>query len=219
MDPLLQRLAQVDACAVSDALDRAGLAGVALGLAAVSNPARVVGRAVTVQLAPDDGRASKRHLCTAAVDASGPGSVIVVAHDGRTEVAGWGGILSLAAKRRGAEGVVVDGACRDVDESREMGLAVYARAVVPVTARGRIIETGWNLPVSIAGVAVQPGDYVVADGSGVVFVPASRIEAILAVAERIAARERLMAQDVRDGKAVSEVMGADYENMLNRENG
>lgn len=216
MDPLLQRLAQLDACAVSDALDRARLPGVALGLKAVSAPGRVVGRAVTVQLGPDDGRASKRHLCTAAVEASGPGSMIVVAHQGRTEVAGWGGILSLAAKRQGAAGVIVDGACRDVDESREMGLSVYARATVPVTARGRIIEHDWDVPVTIAGVSVSPGDYVIADGSGVVFVPADRIEEILATAERVVARERLMAGDVRRGRPVSEVMGADYETMLNQ---
>lgn len=217
MDPMLERLARLDACAVSDALDRAGLNGVALGLNAVSAGARMAGRAITVQLGPDDGRPSERHLCTRAVEASAPGSVIVVAHDGRTDVAGWGGILSLAAKRRGVEGVVVDGACRDLDESRDLGLTVYARVAVPVTARGRIIETDWNVPVSVAGVSVSPGDYVIADGSGVVFVPAARIGEILATAERIAERERLMAGDVEAGKPVSEVMGADYESMLSRE--
>ncbi len=214
MDPLLTRLAQVDSCAVSDALDRSGIAGVALGLQPVSGRDRVVGRAVTVQLGLEDNRSSKRHLCTAAVDASGPESIIVVAHEGRLNVAGWGGILSLAAKAKGAAGVIVDGACRDVDESREMGLSVYARAAVPRTARGRIIETGWNEPVSISGVNVAPGDYVIADGSGVVFIPAARIDEILAVAERIVAREKRMAAAVLSGKPVTEVMGADYETML-----
>ncbi len=214
MDPLLTRLAQVDSCAVSDALDRSGIAGVALGLQPVSGRDRIVGRAVTVQLGLEDNRSSKRHLCTAAVDASGPESIIVVAHEGRLNVAGWGGILSLAAKAKGAAGVIVDGACRDVDESREMGLSVYARAAVPRTARGRIIETGWNEPVSISGVNVAPGDYVIADGSGVVFIPAARIDEILAVAERIVAREKRMAAAVLSGKPVTEVMGADYETML-----
>lgn len=215
MNGFLERLGQVDACAVSDALDRAGISGVALPLKPLSDVRRIVGRAVTVQLAPDDGRASKRHLCTAAVDASNAESIIVVAHNGRLDVAGWGGILSLAAKRNGVAGVVIDGACRDIDESREMGLAVYGRATVPVTARGRIIETGWNEPVDIAGVTVSPGDYVIADGSGVVFVAADQIEAVLLVAERVVARESLMAAEVRAGKPVAAVMGADYETMLN----
>lgn len=211
---MLARLARLDTCAISDALDRLGIAGVALGIRAVSTNSRITGRAVTVQLGVADGTTAKRHLCTAAVDASGAESIIVVAHEARVDVAGWGGILSLAAKRRGVAGVVVDGACRDVDESREMGLPVYARATVPITARGRIIETGWNEPVSIGGVAVAPGDYVIADGSGVVFVPSARIEEILSIAERVAERERLMANDVRSGRAVAEVMGTNYENML-----
>lgn len=213
-DALLDRLADLDACAVSDALDRAGITGVALGLVALSGGRRICGRAVTVQLGPDDGRTSKRHLGTAAAEASGPGRVIVIAHGARTDVAGWGGILSLAAKTRGAEGVVVDGACRDIDESREMDLPVFARTAVPTTARGRVIEHDWNCEVTIAGVTVAADDLVIADGSGVVFIPADQAEAIIVSAEAIVARERRMAEDVRAGRPVSEVMGASYETML-----
>lgn len=213
-DDLTERLATLDSCAVSDALDRAGLTGAVTALCQLSTTARIVGRAVTVQLGAADGRPTQRHLCTAAVEASGPGRVIVIAHEGRTDVAGWGGILSLAASTRGAEGVVIDGACRDLDESREFGLPVYGRGSVPVTARGRIIEYDWDVPVAIAGVTVSPGDLVIADASGVVFIPADRAEEIVASAAAIAHRERLMAADVRAGKPVSEVMGKTYEDML-----
>lgn len=213
-DDLVQRLARLDACAVSDAMDAAGVTSAVLGIRALSTDQRIAGRAVTVRLGPDIGVKSKRHLCTAAVEASGPGSVIVVANEGRTDVSGWGGILSLAAKQSGVEGVIVDGACRDLDESREMGLPVYARASVAVTARGRVVEEDWNIPITCAERTVAPGDYVIADASGVVFVPADIAPAIIIAAERIAARERLMAADVRAGKPVSEVMGSSYENML-----
>lgn len=214
IDDLVQRLARLDACAVSDAMDAAGVTSAVLGIRALSTDRRIAGRAVTVRLGPDTGIKAKRHLCTAAVEASGPGSIIVVAHNGRTDVAGWGGILSLAAKQNGVEGVIVDGACRDLDESREMGLPVYAQASVAVTARSRIIEEDWNVPVTIAQRTVTPGDYVIADASGVVFVPADIAPSIILAAERIAERERLMAAAVRAGKPVSEVMGASYENML-----
>lgn len=217
MTSLVARLRRLDACAISDALDRVGVTGVALGLSALSVPNRIAGKVITVQLDVADGRKSPRHLCTAAVDGADPESIIVVAHNGRTDVAGWGGILSLGASRRGVQGVVVDGACRDLDESRELGLAVYAKAAVPVTARGRIIETAWNEPVTIASVAVAPGDLVIADGSGVVFVPAARAEEVVALAETIVARERLMAEDVRAGKPVAEVMGTSYESMLTKD--
>lgn len=213
-DPLLDRLAHLDTCALSDAMDRHGIAGVALGLRALTLTARIVGRATTVQLAPDDGRTSKRHLCTAAVDASGPGSIVVIAHNGRMDVAGWGGILSTAACQRGVEGVVIDGVCRDIDESRELGLPVYGRGGVPVTARGRVIETDWNVPVTIAGITVSPGDYVVCDGSGVAIVPSAQADTVIATAATIAERERLMAEAVQNGIPVSEVMGGNYETML-----
>jgi 4-hydroxy-4-methyl-2-oxoglutarate aldolase len=214
MDELLERLRGLDSCAVSDALDRLGLSGVALGLAQLSTTRRIVGRAVTVQLGPDDGRTSKRHLCTAAVESADAQSVIVIAHRGRVDVAGWGGILSLAASRRHVAGVVIDGACRDLDESRELELPVYGRVAVPVTARGRIIEYDWNVPVEIAGVEVAPDDLVIADGSGVVFIPMGRAAEVVQLAATIAQREQLMAADVRAGKLVSQVMGANYENML-----
>jgi 4-hydroxy-4-methyl-2-oxoglutarate aldolase len=66
----------------------------------------------------------------------------------------------------------------------------------------------------VGDATVNPGDYVIADGSGVVFIPADRIAEILPVAEKIVEKERLMTKDVLAGKPVSEVMGTNYENML-----
>jgi regulator of RNase E activity RraA len=167
-----------------------------------------------VKLVAALGRTSKQHLATAAIEASGPGDVLVIEHRSREDCAGWGGILSRAAKARGIAGTLVEGSVRDVDESRGIGYPVFARAAVPATARGRIVEEGWNLPVDVGGVTVHPGDFVIADGSGVVFVAKSRIEEVLLAAEEIAARERTMAEAVEAGKSVSRVMGGDYEAML-----
>ena len=129
------------------------------------------GRAVTVLLgapaaapAPSPG-APKRHLSTAAVDASGAGDVIVVAHQGRTDCAGWGGLLSRAAVIRGIDGVVVDGVARDLAEAAAVGLPVFASGSTSVTARGRAVEVCWGEPVEFAGVRVAPGDLVLADGA------------------------------------------------------
>jgi regulator of RNase E activity RraA len=180
----------------------------------LTGPYRIAGGVVTVKLVAALGRTSKQHLATAAIEASGPGDVLVIEHRSREDCAGWGGILSRAAKARGIAGTLVEGSVRDVDESREIGYPVFARAAVPATARGRIVEEGWNLPVDVGGVTVHPGDFVIADGSGVVFVAKSRIEEVLLAAEEIAARERTMAEAVEAGKSVSRVMGGDYEAML-----
>jgi hypothetical protein len=103
--------------------------------------------------------------------------------------------------------------CRDVDESRECGLPIYGKVGVPITARSRILEIDWNVLVDIAG---APGDLVLADASGVVFVPIARAEEVLAAAEQIAAKERLMAAEVDRGRSMAEVMGANYEAMLSK---
>jgi 4-hydroxy-4-methyl-2-oxoglutarate aldolase len=224
-DALTQRLRRLDACAVSDALDRLGIHGVALGIKPLGPRRRIAGRAVTVRLeaATDALRAElgargaqPRHLCTAAVDASGPGDVIVVANGGRSDAAGWGGTLSLGATVRGIEGVVVDGAVRDVDEAFEHDFAVYASCAVPLTARGRVIETAWNVAVPVAGLTVSPGDLVIADSSGVVFVPRALVEEVITSAEEIVEREKAMAEAVRERRPMAEVMGATYEKLLER---
>lgn len=215
---LIHRLRRLDTCAVSDAMDQLKIRGAAVGLRAVSVMRRTAGRAVTVELTKANGTTTpKRHLCTAAVDASGRGDVIVVAHGGRLDVAGWGGILSLGARRREVEGVIVDGACRDVDESVKLDLPIYARATVPITARGRIVEASWNKPVTVAGLKVAPSDLVLADGSGVVFLPAARAEAILDVAEKISVREAAMAAAVRRGRPLSQVMNSSYEDLAGKQ--
>lgn len=212
---LLARLAALDSCACSDAMDQLGLAGVARGLRALTVARRVTGPVITVALGPANPAVTTgRHLGTAAIEAAQPGDVIVVAAGGRVDAAGWGGVLSLAATIRGVPGVIVDGACRDVDESVALDLPVYALAAVPSTARGRQAEVGWNTPVDIAGVTVAPGDLVVADGSGVVFVPAGHAADVVAAAERIAAREAAMAGRLRAGEPAAAVLSADYEEML-----
>ncbi|TAJ69807.1 MAG: RraA family protein [Phenylobacterium sp.] len=214
---LLERLRRLDTCSVSDALDKLGLPGAVVGLVPLTIRSRVAGRAVTVKLgAPLDGL-PKRHLGAGAVMASQAGDIIVVEHRGRIDVSGWGGLLSRGAVKKGVGAVIVDGACRDLDESLEFGLPIYARAAVPVTARGRVAEHSFNEPITVGGVAVSPGDLVLADGSGVVFVAAGAAETVLVAAEAIYAREQLMAAAIERGDPIGEVMGADYEDMLKQE--
>lgn len=211
---LRARLVKVDTCVLSDALDRLGLRGVAFGLARLAGTGRVAGRVITVTLGPAEGGVAARHLCTAAVEQGGPGDVIVVEHHAHAQAAGWGGILSFAARDRGIEGVIVDGMARDIDEAQEFGFPVFAAGAVPATARGRVMEVACQQPVVVRGVRVYPGDWVLADSSGVVFVPGSRFEEVLAMAEGLAAREQQMIARIRAGESVGAVMNHQYESML-----
>jgi 4-hydroxy-4-methyl-2-oxoglutarate aldolase len=211
MIELTTRLAQLDSCAVSDALDKLGLKGVVAGIERLATDRRISGRVVTVKLEADDGRpAASRHLGTTAVEAAQPGDVIVIEQRTGIDAASWGGNLSYAAQ------LIVDGPARDVDEAQGYGFPLFARSRTPHTARGRIVETGTNVPIIVSDVAVSPGDYVVADGTGIVFVAAREIEAVLEAAEAVAARERAMVAALRDGAPVTQVMGKSYETMLKK---
>jgi 4-hydroxy-4-methyl-2-oxoglutarate aldolase len=213
-DNLVERLRNIDTCAVSDALDSLDLKGTVMGLGSISVLKRIAGRVQTVKLGKANPDIPKKHLCSSAVDAAEPGDVIVIENHATDFAAGWGGILSTAAAAKGLSAAIVDGPARDADESRDVDFPVFARAATPFTARGRIAEHDWNIEIDIGGVAVNPADLVLADGSGVVFVPQDRAVEVLDKAEEIQAKEAAMAEAVKAGKPVSDVMGGDYENML-----
>jgi len=215
VDEFVERLRRLDTCAVSDAQDKLGITGTVIGINSLYPVDRIAGRAVTVRLkTKGPGEMTTRHLCTAAVVAADEGDIIVIDHRGRADAAGWGGILSTAAKTRGVAGVIIDGASRDIDEAQGLGLPLFARSRTPLTARNRIIEESTNEQIEIASVTVRPGDYVIADNSGIVVIPSDRVAEVIPEAETIVAREAAMAKDVMAGKSVVEVMGTNYEKML-----
>jgi 4-hydroxy-4-methyl-2-oxoglutarate aldolase len=192
------RLKRLDCCAVSDALDKLHLTGVAQGLVPLTSTRRICGR----------------HIGTTAIESAEPGDIIVVEQRSGVHAASWGGILALGAKLRRVAGVIADGPARDIDEARQHDFPVFARGATPVTARGRIVELANNVPVMIGDVEVRPGDYAIADASGVAFISAANIETVLATAEEISRREAAMIRALRKGRPITEVMGATYENML-----
>ncbi len=216
MDDSTSRLSRMDSCAVSDALDKLGMKGTVTGIHRFSTERRIAGRVLTVKLDRAEGRTNTRHLCTAAIEAATPGDIIVVEQRTGLDAASWGGNLSIGAQVRGVAGVIVDGPVRDVDDSRKLEFPVFARDHTARTARGRIVEVATGEPILVGDVTVTPGDYVIADASGVVFVAQGEIGRVLDTAEAIVQREEAMAQALRDGKPISQVMGANYEQMLKK---
>jgi regulator of RNase E activity RraA len=214
----VQRLARLDVCAVSDAMDKLDLPSAVSGLAQRATTRRIAGRVVTFRLVPADQAPPRtgapRHLGTTAIEMAQPGDIIVVEQRTGIDAGCWGGILSLGAKVRGVAGVIADGPVRDIDEARAYDFPVYARALTARTARARVAEAQTGDPVAIGAVTVATGDYAIADGSGVVFVPAKDIARLLDAAEHIAGREAAMAKALLAGQPITQVMGADYEHML-----
>lgn len=215
---LRQEFLMFDSCLVSDALERMGLPHGVGGINRQATGKRVFGRAVTLTLERFDGTIHKRHLGTAAIDLAQPGDVIVVQHLSRDDCAGWGGLLSTAAKAVGVAGVVVDGLVRDIDESEDLGLPVFARGVTPVTARNRVSEIATNEPVVIGGVTVNPGDFVLADGSGVAVIPSARLHEVAETARSMLAVENGIRAALARGIQISVAMNETYETLLSKKN-
>ncbi|MEA4884552.1 MAG: RraA family protein [Clostridia bacterium] len=142
---------------------------------------KLCGTAITVQARPGDNLLSLK-----AIEIAQPGDVIVIATQGDTSLSVWGGFMSMMAAKKGIAGVVTDGVIRDVEQSRETGLPIYAVGVTPAAptkeGAGQI-----NTSISCGGVVVEPGDIVVGDEDGVVVVPRREAEAVVEkVRERIA---------------------------------
>jgi regulator of RNase E activity RraA len=212
---ILQRLRRLDACALSDAADQLEMPSAVSGLVPRMPAIRICGPVLTVKLAAGSAQKSvSRHLCTESIEVAQPGDVIVVEQRTGVDAAGWGGMLSNAARLRGIAGVIVEGPARDLDEAADLRFPIFSRATTARTARGRVYEIANGVPITVGEVTVAQNDYVVADASGVVFIPAARIEELLDAAERIASREAAMTKQILAGHPVGGVMGNKYELML-----
>lgn len=206
-DDVLARFASLATPTLANALDDIGFDGVMSGVGQVVSGTRCHGRAVTItQTTGARGRfASADFKVGHMIDAALAGDVLVVDNGGHA-VSTWGGLATLAAKVKGIAGLVVDGGVRDREEMEQHRLPVFARHMTPLTGRTRICVTGFNEAVTCAGVRVRPGDVIVADGSGVVCVPAEQAEEVAELARRYAADDRLAEAELAAGRSFREVM-------------
>ena len=203
---------------VSDALDALGYRGATYGIRPMAPQwGTVVGRAVTLKMTASGLTRGKNHLGVMAIEAAQAGDVIVVDNGGRLDISCWGGILANGAKMKGVSAVVIDGACRDLDDCIEAEFPVYARGTVVATARGRAMEENTNVMIQFGGVQVRPGDIVMGDRSGVVIVPAEVTDEVLAKAEELYEKEERMIAEIRSGASMLEVDNKySYEKMLSK---
>ncbi|MGE8620342.1 MAG: RraA family protein [Achromobacter spanius] len=206
---LLARCAAIGTSTWADAMDALGIAGVVQGIARRSGQGRIAGFAVTARHVwgglGDFDRAD--FAVGRLVAATGPGRVLMV-DAGGTCISTFGGIASLAASRRQATAVVIDGACRDVDEIQATGLWLASRHVTPLTGKTRLRLQAMGEPVTIGQLRVAEGDLVVGDDTGLVVVPRERLEAVLAAAQEALAVDERVEQGIRDGLSFADAAAA-----------
>lgn len=155
---------------VSDALDYFGLPGSAVGIKPVAGPRKLFGPAFTVRFGPVD--TAQPGTVGDYLDEMPAGSVAVLDNAGRLDCTVWGGIMSQLAAHRAIGGTVVNGVCRDTQEADAAAYPLFALDRFMRTGKDRVQVDAVGGPVTVAGVRVSPGDIVVGDQDGVVFVPA-----------------------------------------------
>jgi 4-hydroxy-4-methyl-2-oxoglutarate aldolase len=195
---VIQAFRSITTASVADALWELGVAGHMSHEMKPFMKVKIVGPAVTVLEEPTTERVPPSHALEL-IDNSPAGSVIVIAIGEFRDVAVWGGLMTAGAFVNGMEGAVLDGGVRDVEEiERDFGFPIFSRSICPATTVGRFKTVAANVPVSVGGVTVNPGDLIVGDRDGVVVVPAGMVEAVLKGAQDIEVREREQTRLIRE---------------------
>ena len=203
---------------VSDTMDELGIASGVIG-ASVLRPtipgSVIVGPALTVRnivQRADPLAAARAHVNKMAEfeahNLAEPGNVLVI--QGVANVSNMGGISAQTGKRQGERGAIVMGGVRDIAHSRAVGYPVWARDITPVTGKWRIETVEINGTVQIGEVRVAPGDLIVADDSGVCFIPRDHILEVLEAAEQKAKAEDIRCKAIDDGIPVPDISRATY---------
>jgi regulator of RNase E activity RraA len=164
---------------------------------------RIAGVAVTLAIPGPDST-----LLHHALGLLRPGDVLVVDRLGDDRHACWGGGVTVAAKAAGAKAGVVDGPCTDLTEIKDSDFPMWCRGLAPITTRLYDLGGRLNKPVSCGGVAVMPGDVILADESGVLVLPRDEAEAEADAAIARQARGLESQDKVKAGAKLGELSGA-----------
>lgn len=216
--PVIDALGAHGVATVHEAMGRSGLAGA--DLRPRQDGTRIAGSAVTVLCWPGDNL-----MIHAAVEQCRDGDVLVVTTTSPSLDGSFGELFATALRYRGVRGLVTTGGVRDLAELRAMGFPVWSAAV---NAQGTVKATAGavNVPITVGGALVRPGDVIVADDDGVLCVPRGDAQAVLAAADARVAREaesreayragelsldRNRLRGVLDGLGVRYVGAAEYE--------
>lgn len=201
-DRNVERVAKLDTATLSDALDKLRIPGQCLGIKPRDQDFRLAGRAYTILYGPLD--AEKPGTVGDFIDKLGPGTVVVIDNGGREDATVWGDILTFLANKKGLAGTVIDGACRDVHLCLSLKYPIYSRSYSMRTGKDRVQVDAEQVPVNIGDARVQPGDLMRGDADGVVCIPKSREDEVLAVAEQIDAAEAKIRAMLEEGKTIGE---------------
>lgn len=197
---------------VADALRAAGVDPRAQTLATdmkrMTRPgAPVAGPAVTTKWEPARGEPMAqdaiRRFLFEPIDEAPAGAMWVVESGTDQLLSMFGDLIALGCKKRGMAGAVTDSGCRDVAAMDRAGFPVFAKGAVLYGPGAVIRPVAANVPVRCGGVAIEPGDIVVADNDGVIVVPKAHLEAVREATEVLQAKEAEVRRRIEDGEPLA----------------
>jgi 4-hydroxy-4-methyl-2-oxoglutarate aldolase len=196
---VVDQLAGLDVATVHEAIGRAGYLGP--GLRPIQDGTRIGGTAVTALCWPGDNL-----MIHAAVEQCQAGDLLVVTTASPSADGMFGELLATSLAARGVRGLVIEAGVRDVAELRAMGFGVWSAAV---SAQGTVKETAGavNVPISVGGQIITPGDAIIADDDGVVCVPRGDIGPALDAARSRAAKEERNRAELAGGQLGLDLYG------------
>ncbi len=195
------RASKLDTTAISDAMDRLGIAGQCLNIKPLAPRFRLAGRAFTILYGP---AGSPPGTVGDYIDDVPPGGVVVPDNGGRENATVWGDILTMVAHGRGIAGTVIDGACRDVHLALELEYPIYSRSYSMRTGKDRVQVEAMGGPVNIGDARVHQEDLLRGDTDGVLVIPRAHEDTILTIAEEIDAVEAAIRRAVDGGLSLRE---------------
>ena len=219
MSDSLEALKRVSTPTLTTVLLKKGLRNVFIrGARPLGGGQRVVGPAFTLNFIParedlavPEAWASPNST-RAALEAAPPGTVVVANAMGVSDAGIFGDILCARMVKRGLVGLVTDGAVRDIAGVRATGLPVWAQGYAAPPSVAGLIFTGWNLPIGCGGVAIFPGDIIVADADGAVVVPAALVDEIATLGPEQERLEEWILGEVNKGSALPGLYPPNAEN-------
>ena len=192
------------------------------GLTPLNPEQRMVGRAFTLRYLPmredmDGGMGldDLTNLQRKGVEQIGPGEIFVVDARGDVGAGSMGEILATRIFRRGATGIVTDGALRDSPGIKAIGGPVYARGAHAGVNTSAHFAADLNIPIACAGVMVCPGDVLVGDGDGVIVIPQALADTVAAAASEYEPMEEYILSLVEGGASIRGVYPPDATTRAN----
>jgi 4-hydroxy-4-methyl-2-oxoglutarate aldolase len=196
---VVDQLAALGVATVHEAIGRAGYLGP--GLRPIQDGTRTGGTAVTALCWPGDNL-----MIHAAAEQCQAGDLLVVTTTSPCTDGLFGELLATSLAARGVRGLVIETGLRDLAELRAMGFPAWSAAI---SAQGTVKETAGavNVPISVGGQIIRPGDAIVADDDGVVCVPRSKVSQALAAAQARVAKEEQTRRALADGQLGLDLYG------------